>query len=48
MHDYQRDFLDFAIDRGVLRFGAFTLKSGGSARISSTPDCSTAARRWRG
>jgi orotate phosphoribosyltransferase len=28
MHDYQRDFLDFAIDRGVLRFGAFTLKSG--------------------
>lgn len=28
MHDYQRDFLDLALDRGVLRFGAFTLKSG--------------------
>jgi len=28
MRDYQRDFLDFAINRGVLRFGAFTLKSG--------------------
>lgn len=28
MQDYQREFLDFAIDRGVLRFGEFTLKSG--------------------
>ena len=28
MRDYQRDFLDFAIGRGVLRFGKFTLKSG--------------------
>ncbi|MCB1776802.1 MAG: orotate phosphoribosyltransferase [Candidatus Competibacteraceae bacterium] len=28
MRDYQRDFLDFAIDQGVLRFGEFTLKSG--------------------
>lgn len=28
MHDYQRDFLDFALDRNVLRFGQFTLKSG--------------------
>jgi len=28
MQDYQRDFLDFAIGRGVLRFGEFTLKSG--------------------
>lgn len=28
MQDYQRDFLDFALDRGVLRFGSFTLKSG--------------------
>ena len=28
MHDYQRDFLDFALDVGVLRFGEFTLKSG--------------------
>ncbi len=28
MQDYQREFLDFAINRGVLRFGEFTLKSG--------------------
>jgi len=28
MHDYQREFLDFAIAQGVLRFGEFTLKSG--------------------
>ena len=28
MQDYQREFLDFAIDRTVLRFGEFTLKSG--------------------
>lgn len=28
MQDYQREFLDFAIEIGVLRFGRFTLKSG--------------------
>ena len=28
MRDYQREFLDFAIATGVLRFGQFTLKSG--------------------
>ena len=28
MQNYQRDFLEFAISRGVLRFGEFTLKSG--------------------
>ena len=28
MQDYQREFLDFALDQGVLRFGEFTLKSG--------------------
>jgi orotate phosphoribosyltransferase len=28
MQDYQRDFLRFAFDAGVLRFGEFTLKSG--------------------
>jgi len=28
MQDYQRDFLDLALDLGVLRFGQFTLKSG--------------------
>lgn len=28
MQDYQKDFLEFALDVGVLRFGEFTLKSG--------------------
>ena len=28
MQAYQREFIRFAIERGVLRFGAFTLKSG--------------------
>jgi orotate phosphoribosyltransferase len=28
MLDYQRDFIQFALDRNVLRFGQFTLKSG--------------------
>jgi orotate phosphoribosyltransferase len=28
MTPYQQEFLEFAIDRGVLRFGEFTLKSG--------------------
>ena len=28
MQDYQRQFLDFALAQGVLRFGEFTLKSG--------------------
>ncbi len=28
MQDFQREFLDFALARGVLRFGQFTLKSG--------------------
>jgi orotate phosphoribosyltransferase len=28
MQDYKKEFLDFAIDVGVLRFGEFTLKSG--------------------
>ena len=31
MHDYQHDFLRFAIDNQVLRFGEFTLKSGRSS-----------------
>src|SRR5690606_26205949 len=28
MHDYQQKFIEFAIQRNVLRFGEFTLKSG--------------------
>src|SRR5690554_7728610 len=28
MHDYQLNFIEFAIQQNVLRFGEFTLKSG--------------------
>jgi len=28
MHDYQREFIEFSLSHGVLRFGDFTLKSG--------------------
>lgn len=28
MHAYQQEFLEFAIQQEVLRFGSFTLKSG--------------------
>lgn len=28
MQDYQREFIDFSIDTGAIRFGEFTLKSG--------------------
>jgi orotate phosphoribosyltransferase len=28
MQDYQHDFIQFSLDKGVLRFGEFTLKSG--------------------
>lgn len=31
MQDYKREFLSVALDRGALRFGAFTLKSGRSS-----------------
>ena len=28
MQDYQRRFIELALQRGVLKFGSFTLKSG--------------------
>lgn len=28
MQNYQKEFIEFAIQQGVLRFGEFTLKSG--------------------
>ncbi len=28
MHDFQREFIEFALSRGALRFGRYTLKSG--------------------
>lgn len=39
MKSYQRQFIEFALNKQVLKFGEFTLKSGRKARISSTPDC---------
>jgi len=43
MRDYQRQFLELALERGVLRFGDFTLKSGRKSPYFSMPGCSTAA-----
>ena len=31
MQDFRKEFLDFAINSGVLKFGQFTLKSGRSS-----------------
>ena len=39
MKSYQRQFIEFALNKQVLKFGEFTLKSGRKARISSTPGC---------
>lgn len=39
MKSYQRQFIEFALNKQVLKFGEFTLKSGRKVRISSTPDC---------
>ena len=33
MHDYQRDFVDFLLEAGALRFGTFTLKSGRTSPV---------------
>lgn len=38
-----QEFVAFAVDTGVLRFGEFKTKAAASARISSTPACSTTA-----
>jgi orotate phosphoribosyltransferase len=48
MHSYQRDFLRFAIEAGVLRFGRFTLKSGRvSPYFFNAGDFDTGARLGR-
>ncbi len=39
MKPYQRQFIEFALSKQVLKFGEFTLKSGRKAPISSTPGC---------
>ncbi len=32
MKAYQRQFIEFALEKGVLKFGEFTLKSGRKSR----------------
>lgn len=41
MHDYQQNFIEFAIHRNVLRFGDFTLKSGRTSPYFLMPGYST-------
>ncbi len=39
MKAYQREFIEFALEKEVLKFGEFTLKSGRKALTSSMLDC---------
>jgi hypothetical protein len=41
--ELSREFIAFACELGVLRFGEFKTKAGASAPTSSMPDCSTTA-----
>ena len=44
MDAYRHRFLQLALDAEALRFGEFTLKSGATVRISSTPGVSIPRR----
>ena len=46
MKAFQRDFIEFAIERGVLKFGEFTLKSGRASPYFSMPVCLIAVAIW--
>lgn len=46
MKAFQRDFIEFAIARGVLKFGEFTLKSGRVSPYFSTRVYLTVAVIW--
>ncbi len=39
MKAYQREFIEFALEKEVLKFGEFTLKSGRKSHISLMLDC---------
>ena len=43
MKVYQREFIEFALEKQVLKFGEFTLKSGRKSPTSSTQVCSILA-----
>lgn len=47
MQDYQREFIEFAIQQNVLRFGEFTLKSGRTSPYFSMPACSIPVPHWQ-
>lgn len=46
MKSWQREFIEFALNKQVLKFGEFTLKSGRKSPISSTPDCLIPGAIW--
>ncbi len=46
MKSYQRQFIEFALNKQVLKFGEFTLKSGVRVPISSTPGCLIPGAIW--
>ncbi|GAK85525.1 orotate phosphoribosyltransferase [Vibrio ponticus] len=47
MKAYQREFIEFALEKEVLKFGEFTLKSGRKSHISLTLACSILVVIWR-
>jgi orotate phosphoribosyltransferase len=47
MKQYQREFIEFALNKQVLKFGEFTLKSGRKSPISLTPACLIPGATWR-
>lgn len=46
MKPYQRQFIEFALSKQVLKFGEFTLNRGAKAPISSTPGCLIPGAIW--
>lgn len=46
LKDYQRQFIELAVERQVLKFGDFTLKSGRQSPYFSTPAALIPAPRW--
>ncbi len=47
MKAYQREFIEFALEKQVLKFGEFTLKSGRKSLISLMLVCLIQVVIWR-
>lgn len=47
MKPYQKEFIEFALEKQVLKFGEFTLKSGRTSLIFSMQACLTQVVIWR-